>query len=61
MLFQLVDTLQADQRQVVIGRFVEQKSISEMARELGRSEGAIKQLQWRAPKILRELAGRANG
>ncbi|HXM46186.1 MAG TPA: sigma-70 family RNA polymerase sigma factor [Bryobacteraceae bacterium] len=61
MLFQLVDTLQADQRQVVIGRFVEQKSISEMARELGRSEGAIKQLQWRALKNLRELAGRANG
>lgn len=32
-----------------------------MARELERSEGAIKQLQWRALKSLRELAGRANG
>ncbi|MGA2739579.1 MAG: sigma-70 family RNA polymerase sigma factor [Bryobacteraceae bacterium] len=61
MLFQLVDTLQADQRQVVLGRFVEQKSISDMARELGRSEGAIKQLQWRALKNLKELAGRTNG
>lgn len=61
MLFQLVDTLPADQRRVVVGRFVEQKSISEMARELERSEGAIKQLQWRALKSLRELAGRANG
>jgi RNA polymerase sigma-70 factor (ECF subfamily) len=61
MLFQLVDTLPADQRRVVVGRFVEQKSICEMARELERSEGAIKQLQWRALKSLRELAGRANG
>jgi RNA polymerase sigma-70 factor, ECF subfamily len=56
----LVDTLPADQRRVVVGRFVEQKSISELARELERSEGAIKQLQWRALKSLRELAGRAN-
>ena len=61
MLFQLVDTLSADQRRVVVGRFVEQKSICEMARELERSEGAIKQLQWRALKSLRELARRANG
>ncbi len=62
MLFQLVDTLPADQRRVVVGRFVEQQSIGEMARELGRSEGAVKQLQWRALKRLRDLAGRrANG
>jgi RNA polymerase sigma-70 factor (ECF subfamily) len=60
MLFQLVDTLPADQRRVVIGRFVEQKSICEMAQDLGRSEGAIKQLQWRALRSLRELAGRAH-
>lgn len=60
MLFQLVDTLPADQRRVIVGRFVEQQSICEMARELGRSEGAIKQLQLRALKSLRELAGRAN-
>jgi RNA polymerase sigma-70 factor (ECF subfamily) len=61
IVFQLVDTLPADQRRVVVGRFVEQQSICEMARALGRSEGAIKQLQWRALKSLRELAGRANG
>jgi RNA polymerase sigma-70 factor, ECF subfamily len=61
MLFQLVNTLPADQRRVVVGRFVEQQSTAEMARELGRSEGAIKQLQWRALKSLRELAGRADG
>jgi RNA polymerase sigma-70 factor (ECF subfamily) len=61
MLFQLVDTLPDDQRRVVVGRFVEQQSIAGMAREMGRTEGAIKQLQWRALKRLRELAGRANG
>ncbi len=59
MLFQLVDALPADQRRVVIGRFVEQKSIAELAQDLGRSQGAIKQLQWRALRSLRELAGRA--
>ena len=61
MLFQLVDTLPDDQRRVVVGRFVEQQSIAGMAREMGRTEGAIKQLQWRALKRLRDLAGRANG
>ena len=57
MLFQLVDTLPADQRSVVIKRFVEEKSIREIAQEFGRSEGAIKQLQYRALETLRERAG----
>lgn len=60
MLFDLVDTLPADQRRVIVGRFVEQRSICEMAGEMDRTEGAIKQLQLRALKSLRELAGRAN-
>jgi len=34
-------------------RFAEEKSISEIAAELGRSEGAIKQLQFRALQNLR--------
>ena len=54
MLFQLVDRLPQDQRLVVVRRFVEQKSIREIAGELGRSEGAIKQLQFRALETLRE-------
>src|SRR6478609_7863855 len=54
MLFQLVDRLPSDQRLVVIRRFVEQKSIREIAQELGRSEGAVKQLQFRALETLRE-------
>ena len=57
MLFQLVDDLPADQRSVIIKRFVEQKSIREIAEEFGRSEGAIKQLQFRALENLRARVG----
>jgi RNA polymerase sigma-70 factor (ECF subfamily) len=53
MLFQLVDRLPADQRLVIMRRFVEQKSVREIAQELGRSEGAVKQLQFRALETLR--------
>jgi len=54
MLYQLVETLPDDQRRVIIRRFVGQKSLREIAMELGRSEGAIKQLQLRALQNLRE-------
>jgi len=54
MLHQLVETLPDDQRRVIIRRFVGQKSLREIATELGRSEGAIKQLQLRALQNLRE-------
>jgi RNA polymerase sigma-70 factor (ECF subfamily) len=56
-LFQLVESLPDDQRSVIIQRFVEQKSIRDIAQELGRSEGAIKQLQFRALENLRTRAG----
>jgi RNA polymerase sigma-70 factor (ECF subfamily) len=56
-LFQLVDTLPEDQRAVVIQRFVEHKSIRDIAQAFGRSEGAIKQLQFRALENLRARAG----
>jgi len=56
MLFQLVDRLPADQRLVVMRRFVDQRSIREIAQELGRSEGAVKQLQFRALETLRSKA-----
>ena len=52
-LFQLVDRLPQDQRRVIVMRFAEQKSIREIARELNRTEGAIKQLQFRALEKLR--------
>ena len=54
MLGRLVDALLPDQRRVIIRRFIEQKSIREIAEELGRSEGAIKQLQLRALENLRQ-------
>jgi RNA polymerase sigma-70 factor, ECF subfamily len=53
MLFQLVDRLPEAQFRVIHMRFVEQKSIREIARELGRTEGAVKQLQLRAIESLR--------
>ncbi|HUJ50591.1 MAG TPA: sigma-70 family RNA polymerase sigma factor [Bryobacteraceae bacterium] len=52
-LFQLVEDLPADQKQVIYGRFVQQRSIREIAQQLGRSEGAVKQLQFRAVQNLR--------
>lgn len=56
-LFQLVDALPPDQRLVIQRRFVEQKALREIAQELGRSEGAIKQLQFRALQQLRARMG----
>jgi RNA polymerase sigma-70 factor, ECF subfamily len=53
MLFQLVERLPQSQFRVIHLRFVEQKSIREIAQELGRSEGAVKQLQLRAIENLR--------
>jgi RNA polymerase sigma-70 factor (ECF subfamily) len=58
MLGQLVRSLSQDLRLVVVRRFVDQKSIREIAQELGRSEGAIKQLQLRALEKLREKVGK---
>lgn len=53
MLFQLVDRLPEAQYRVIHMRFVEQKSIREIAQEMNRSEGAVKQLQLRAIENLR--------
>lgn len=52
-LSQLVQGLPKDQRRIVILRFVEQKSIKEIAKEIQRTEGAVKQLQFRALTKLR--------
>jgi RNA polymerase sigma-70 factor (ECF subfamily) len=50
---QLLKRLPNDQRHVLVDRFFEQRSIREVAEEMGRSEGAIKQLQFRALETLR--------
>lgn len=56
-LFRLVGELPEAQRQVVHQRFVEQLSIREIASRLGKTEGAIKQLQLRALEKLRARMG----
>ena len=57
-LFRLVSQLPEIQQRVVHERFVDQRSIREIAERLGKSEGAIKQLQLRA---LERLQARMEG
>ncbi|HEX7333157.1 MAG TPA: RNA polymerase sigma factor [Pyrinomonadaceae bacterium] len=52
-LFRAVDALPEDQRKVILLRFGEEKSIREIASDLNRSEGAVKQLQFRGLENLR--------
>lgn len=59
-LYQLVDKLPSDQRNVIRLRFAEEKSICEIAQQLSRSEGAIKQLQFRALQSLRARMSEEN-
>ena len=59
-LFRLVDELPTDQRRVIVMRFAEEKKISEIAQVLGRTEGAVKQLQFRALENLRVRMVRMN-
>lgn len=58
LLFQLVDRLPEPQRRVIQMRFAEERSIRDIAEALGRSEGAVKQLQLRALENLRKEMGR---
>ena len=56
---QLVERLPDAQRRVIEMRFVDQRSLREIADALNRSEGAVKQLQLRALENLRKhLEGR---
>jgi DNA-directed RNA polymerase specialized sigma24 family protein len=55
MLSHLVETLAADQQYVILRRFVDQRSTREIAGEMKRSEGAVRQLQFRALESLRAL------
>ena len=52
-LFRAVEKLPDDQRRVIVMRFADEKSVREIATELGRSEGAVKQLQFRGLETLR--------
>jgi RNA polymerase sigma-70 factor, ECF subfamily len=57
LIYRAVRTLPDDQRRVIELRFAGERSIAEIAHALGRSEGAVKQLQLRAMKTLRERLG----
>ena len=57
MLAQLMEDLPPDQKLVVERRFLDQRSIRDIAAELGRTEGAVKQLQFRALQALRSRMG----
>jgi RNA polymerase sigma-70 factor (ECF subfamily) len=59
-LAELVESLPGEQRRVIHLRFVEQKSIREVAEELDRTQGAVKQLQFRALEKLRAQMGGAD-
>ena len=61
LLVRLLDTLPADQRQVLVLRFIHQRSAREIAGEMRRSEGAITQLQFRALTSLKKLVGNHHG
>ena len=60
-IFALLRELPADQRRVLELRFAEEKSTREVAEALGRSEGAIKQLQFRGLESLRARLGNQPG
>ena len=59
-VYRLVDELPWDQRHVIRLRFAEEKTIREIAQQLSRSEGAIKQLQFRALQTLRARLSQQN-
>jgi RNA polymerase sigma-70 factor (ECF subfamily) len=56
-LYAAVAELLPDQRRVIELRFAEERSIKEIATALGRTEGAVKQLQLRALAALRKRIG----
>ena len=61
-LFGLVSRLPKDQHRVIVMRFAEEKSIGEIAQDMGRTEGAVKQLQFRALENLRaRIASQTGG
>ena len=56
-----IKRLTPDQQQVVLLRFGEGFKIADVARTMGKSEGAVKIMQYRATKRLRKLLDRKEG
>ena len=59
-LFEMVNRLPREQRQVIAMRFAQEKSSKEIAEAMGRSEGAVKSLQFRAIHSLRTWVGESH-
>jgi RNA polymerase sigma-70 factor, ECF subfamily len=53
-LWQVVSTLPVAEQQVLVYRFAREMSVREIATAMGRTEGAVKQLLFRAVKRLRQ-------
>ncbi|MGA2809850.1 MAG: RNA polymerase sigma factor [Candidatus Acidiferrum sp.] len=60
-VYRLVDELPEIQGRVIRQRFLEQRSVREIALGLGKTPGAIKQLQFRALRNLRAQIGGGHG
>lgn len=60
-VFERIKDLPPDQSRILLLRFVEEKSIRDAAKAMGKSEGAVKQLQFRALQNLRNLLGEDDG
>ena len=56
-VFERMNALPPEQSRVLTLRFVEEKSIREVAAEMQKTEGAVRQLQFRAVENLRRLLG----
>jgi RNA polymerase sigma-70 factor (ECF subfamily) len=54
VLWQVVSTLPVAEQQVLVYRFAREMSVREIATAMGRTEGAVKQLLFRAVKRLRQ-------
>jgi RNA polymerase sigma-70 factor (ECF subfamily) len=57
-LFRMVEKLPAEQRRVIAMRFVEGKTAEEIGKEIKKSAGAVRQLQFRALENLRARIGK---
>jgi RNA polymerase sigma-70 factor (ECF subfamily) len=60
-LFAMVKELPIEQRLVVEMRFAEEKTIKEIAQTIGKTEGAVKQLQFRGMQNLRAKIEKVSG
>lgn len=60
-LQQALDVLTEDQRQVIVLKFIEGLRNTEVAQILGKTEGAINALQYRALQALRQILGADDG